>query len=117
LYIQPCSSNFFVQTTILYQLQRAAESELIKATASDEIVESDIMQEAEEGIDALATILAEDEWFFASQRPTLFDASVFAYTQLILDENMGWQDNKLGDHLRHRSNLIQHRDRILDVYF
>ena len=75
------------------------------------------MHEAEEGIDALATLLGQDEWFFASQRPTIFDASVFAYTHLILDESIDWRDNKLGDQLRHRDNLVQHRNRILEMYF
>lgn len=106
-----------MQKTILYQLKKAAELELTKATASSTIIEADVMQEAEEAIDALATLLGESEWFFGQSKPTLFDASVFAYTHLILDEKMGWQNNKLGDQLRPRENLVQHRNRILEMYY
>jgi hypothetical protein len=106
-----------VQRTVSYQLQKAAESEVLKASASNKISEVDIMREAEDALDALGALLGEDEWFFTQQRPTLFDASVFAYTHLALDENMDWRDNKLGDQLRRRENLVQHRDRILKMYY
>ena len=75
------------------------------------------MREAEDAFDALETLLGEDEWFFRQQRPTLFDASVFAYTHLILDENMEWKDNKLGGQLGKRENLVQHRNRVLEMYY
>ena len=117
LYIEPCSSNIFVQKTILNQLKKAATLELTKAATSDDISEVDIMREAEEAMEALTTLLGQDEWFFTQPKPTLFDVSVFAYTHLILDENMKWQDNKLGERLRERDNLVQHRDRILRMYY
>lgn len=75
------------------------------------------MREAEEAMEALATLLGQDEWFFTQPKPTFFDVSVFAYTHLILDENMEWQDNKLGERLRERDNLVQHRDRIMRMYY
>ena len=118
LYVEPCSSNSFVQMTILYQLRNAAESELLKASASNKILEVDIMGEAEEAIKALAALLGQKEWFFGQQQqPTLFDASVFAYTHLILDDHLDWNENKLGELLKRRENLVQHRNRILEMYY
>ena len=75
------------------------------------------MGEAEEAIEALVTLLGQAEWFFGQQKPSLFDASVFAYTHLILDENLDWKDNKLGEQLKRRESLLQHRDRILKMYY
>lgn len=117
LYVEPCSSNIFVQKTILYQLQRAAESELLKASTSGKISEAEILSEFEEAVDALATLLGQDEWFFVQPTATLFDASVFAYTHLILDDGMNWEENKLGQILGMRHNLVEHRNRILEMYY
>ena len=103
--------------TIAYQLRRAAESELTKASASNTISEIDIMRGLEESFDALSTLLGQDEWFFGQQKPTLFDASIFAYTHLILDDGMQWQENKLAEQLKKRQSLVQHRVRILEMYF
>ena len=80
-----------MQKTVTYQLQKAAESEVLKASASSQSSESDIMREAEDALDALET--------------------------LILDENMEWKDNKLGGQLGKRENLVQHRNRVLEMYY
>lgn len=117
LYLAPCSSNAFVQMTVSYQLRTAAESELTKASASNTIIEDEIFRDAEEAFEALSTLLGDDEWFFAQDKPGLFDASVFSYAQLILDESLGWKENKLGEMLRGSRNLMRHRERIEQVYF
>ena len=55
--------------------------------------------------------------------PSLFDASVFAYTHLILDsvhdgeEVMQWQVNSLKSILCRYENLVNHRKRILEMYY
>ncbi len=116
-YVAPSSSNFFVQTTIAYQLHRAAQHELTKSSASDTIHEKDVMQEAASSFEALASLLGDDEWFFGQHTPGLFDASVFAYTHLILDAKMRWQDNKLEGMLMEHGNLVQHRYRMLEMYY
>ena len=103
--------------TIAYQLRRAAETEVVKASASNKIVEEEIMSEAEEAFVALSTLLGREEWFFGQQKPGLFDASVFAYTHLILDDHMDWQDNKLAKQMMEHNNLVQHQERILEIYF
>ena len=103
--------------TIAYQLRQAAESEIVKATGSSTIAETDVMRAAEDAVAALSALLGEDEWFFGQDGPDLFDASVFAYTHLLLDEGMALDDNQLGQVIRGTSNLLQHRERIMEMYY
>jgi metaxin len=115
LYIYPSSSNAFVQMTLAYQLQQAAREELLKYSAY--LDEDDLYAEATKAFQALSTVLGEDENFFGSALPGLFDASVFAYTHQLLDQNLGWQNKKMADALIKNPNLVRHRQRILDTYF
>ena len=115
LYICPASSNVFVRMTLAYQLQQAARDELLKYSAY--IDEDDLYAEAEKTFQALSTVLGENENFFGMTRPGLFDASVFAYTHLLLDKKLGWKNKRMPDALRQYVNLVHHRQRILDKYF
>lgn len=64
-------------------------------------------------------VLGSDDWFFGANKPGLFDASVFAYTQLLMDDKLGkgWVDTRLRDAVLSRKNLVRHRARILTTYF
>lgn len=115
LYIYPASSNVFVQVTLAHQLQQAARQELLKYSAY--IDQDDLYAEATKAFQALSTVLGEDENFFGSGQPGLFDASVFAYTHQLLDKNLGWRNNKMTHALKRNPNLVQHRQRILEKYF
>ncbi|KAF2825821.1 hypothetical protein CC86DRAFT_382811 [Ophiobolus disseminans] len=117
LYILPTSSNPFVRLTIAQELRAAAEKELAKF--STVINAETLYNQAEEAFTALETLLGKDDWFFGAARPGLFDASVFAYTQLLLDDGLGkgWLDTRLRDALMPRKRLTMHRNRILDAYF
>lgn len=118
LYVAPCSSNFLVQYAITTQLRSAAETELVKSAGTNIISAKDLMRDAEDAFEALSDLLGNDnEWFFGKQKPGLFDASVFAYTQLLLDEKLGWEENQLGEVLGKCSNLVRHRDRIVELYY
>lgn len=78
--------------------------------------EADLLRRADEAFSALSTLLEVKEWFFGKRAGT-FDASIFAYTHLLLDEKrMEWKDNRLGCLLRKYTNLVDHRDRILALY-
>jgi metaxin len=79
----------------------------------------DLYTQAEEAFAALEMVLGKDKWFFGAKRPGLFDASVFAYTHLLLDDSLGkgWMDTCLRDAVRSRKNLVRHRERILASYF
>lgn len=81
------------------------------------MVEEDILRDGKEALQALSTLLGPDQWFFGAENPALFDASVFAYTHLLLDEGMGWKQNELGDALKGFANLVKHSEKILDQYF
>lgn len=74
------------------------------------------MRAADEAWSALDELL-DEEWFFEQQKPGLFDASVFAYTHLLLDEAMEWEENRLGDVMRGMERIVQHRERIKDMYY
>ena len=117
LYIDACSSNPIVQATIAYQLRQAAENETIKASMSTTVVEADLLREVDEAFSALSALLGQDEWFFGLSSPTLFDASVFAYTSPISTESLGWQENRLLQRLEKHENLVQHQRRIMELYY
>jgi len=115
LYVSPVSSNILVQATISHQLRAAAEAELLKSASIIDV--DDLYSEADKAFEALSFLLGEDEWFFGSETATLFDASVFAYTYLLLDERMGWKEKNMWRAVRRRENLVHHRERILVRYF
>lgn len=115
LYIETDSSNTFVQQALEYQLKSAAREELLKT--STVIDADDIYARAEQAFESLSTLLGEDEYFFGAGEPGLFDASVFAYTHLLLDERMRWKHDVLTQALESNSNLVNHRNRVLDRFF
>lgn len=115
LYILSSSSNPVVNAAIAYQLRKAAQDELVKANAHVDAEE--LLADAREAFEALAVLLKEDEWFFGASGPGLFDASVFAYTHLLLDQRMGWKRNDLAEVLMGYENLVRHRERVLSGYF
>lgn len=100
---------------ISYQLKDAATQELVKITPV--VKAEDILQEAVDAFRALETVLGEEDWFFGAKGPGLFDASVFAYTHLLLDDGMGWRINPLTEKLAGLHNLVGHRNRILEKYY
>jgi len=117
LYILPNSSNPFVRLTIARELRQAAENELLKFSA---LVDAEqLHKQAEEAFAALEMVLGDEPWFFGAAGPGLFDANVFAYTHLLMDDNLGrgWVDTRLRDALLCRKNLMSHRNRILATYF
>ncbi|CAD6499471.1 BgTH12-03587 [Blumeria graminis f. sp. triticale] len=114
-YVSPVSSNLLVRSSISRQLQAAAELELLKHSSIIDV--NDLYSEADKAFEALSTLLGDNMWFFGKDKPTLFDASVFAYSHLLLDENMDWVEEKLCGAIKTRQNLVQHRLRILSQYY
>lgn len=106
-----------MRLTIARELRQAAENELLKFSAI--IDAEELYRQAEEAFDALETVLGDDSWFFGASKPGLFDASVFSYTHLLLDENLGkgWIDSRLRNTLLMRKRLANHRNRIIASYF
>lgn len=91
--------------------------ELVKSAGNTDVSTLDLLRDAEEAFEALSTLLGDDAYFFSSTEPTLFDASVFAYTCLILNEELGWRHNPLGERLGRYGNLVRHRGKILEGWF
>lgn len=114
-YIAPASRNPLVRASIARALRAAASAELLKHRAVIDPVQ--LYREADQAFEALSVLLAENQWFFASKGPTLFDASVFAYTQLLLDDRFRWDEDGLPAALRRRENLVRHRERLVERYY
>jgi metaxin len=115
LYILPSSSNRLVQLTLAQQLQHAAKEELQKYAP---VIDGDeIILEAKLAFEALSNLLGGDDYFFGTKGPGLFDASVFAYTHLLLDKKLGWKNEQLAHQLKKSKNLVDHRERILQRFF
>lgn len=104
-----------MRASISRSLRAAAETELLKHASI--IDTDDLYSEADKAFESLSVLLGENDWFFGNETPALFDASVFAYTQLLLDEGLGWKEKKLCMALRRRENLVRHRERLLVRYF
>ncbi|KAI0134758.1 putative mitochondrial outer membrane protein [Xylariales sp. AK1849] len=113
LYIAPVSTSWAVQTTVLYQLRRAAEAEILQSAGATVADPSTLYRGAEQAFEALAAALGSDDWFFGNSGPGLFDAALFAYTHLLLDASLKWEDTRLKDALQRNTSLVNHRDRIL----
>lgn len=114
-YIWPTCSDPLVRFAISYQLRQAAATELLKQSPVIDV--ESLFREAEKAWDALSDLLGGDRYFFAENTPGLFDASVFAYTHLLLSESMQWADQRLLRGLAKYSNLVDHRERIFRRYF
>ncbi len=104
-----------MRATISHQLRAAAEAELLKQGSVIDV--DDLYSEADKAFEALSILLGEDQWFFGGEEPTLFDASVFAYTCLLLCGMMGWKEKRMVRMIRTRQNLVEHQDRILVRYY
>jgi len=92
-YITPASSSTFVRRALRRQLHQAAEREILKTSSGPAaaltvvVDEESVYVAARDALEALAGLLGESAtgWFFGAEAPTLFDASVFAYTHLMLE--------------------------------
>lgn len=87
-----------------------------------------IYDDARRAFGALETLLSSEdagsggEWFFGSPHPTLFDASVFSYTHLVLSDEykraVPWGDDTLRRIVRDGCPLlVAHARRILERYW
>ncbi len=92
LYLEPASSAFLIQAVLQRQLRRAAEAEILKSTPGAATIDPDqIYTEAREAFAALEALLLSSttQWFWCFDALTLVDASVFAYTGLLMSDPRG----------------------------
>ena len=76
-----------------------------------------LYRDSDKALEALSKLLGDDEFFFGERRPGLFDASVFAYTHIFLDESLDWKQKRLQEALEQFGNLVEHRKRIVEGWF
>lgn len=98
-----------------------------------------IYADARRAMEALETLLAQNTdgsaWFFGAARPSLFDAHVFSYTHLILDDDnilpdissskeriessvdRLWGDDTLRNIVRSCPRLVEHAETMLRTYW
>ena len=115
MYVSSASSSYPVQTSLAFQLQNAARDELLKTNTI--IDAQELYAKADEAFQSLSTLLGEDKFFFAQSTPGLFDASLFAYTQIILDNQLNWKSPALKVALQNHDNLVQHSARLMRGFF
>ncbi|PTB68693.1 hypothetical protein BBK36DRAFT_1112905 [Trichoderma citrinoviride] len=130
LYLPP---SRILHLPALHALRDAATAEILKTTRSPApagISPPQLLADAADALRALSTLLADDEWFFGRPDPGLFDAEVFAYTWLVLDDGFGWASeaeaegegghlnyhhhHPLGECLAGFDNLVSHRRRLYE---
>ncbi|RMZ77910.1 hypothetical protein DV738_g4128, partial [Chaetothyriales sp. CBS 135597] len=117
LYVATVSRSRAVQHATANQLRNAAFDELAKTSP---IVDGTALYEAaDEAFKALSTLLGTSDsfFFFNAAEPGLFDASLFAYTHLLLEFEPRWASLQLVNILKKYDNLVAHRDRLLRQYF
>ncbi|CAK7235876.1 hypothetical protein SBRCBS47491_009444 [Sporothrix bragantina] len=132
LYAHAASTSSLVRAALTSQLRAAAAAEVWGSQQQDvskatPAATAQIYRDAEAALSALATVLDEDEndYFFGSAEPTLFDAAVFSYTHLLLEDGDGdcdvsrftWHNRVLPDLVRAHPQLVQHRERIVAKYW
>lgn len=150
-----------MQRALLSQLRAAARAEIAKApdapTTSGWALEGNlgdlltwalsgrtvldpekIYADARRAMEALETLLVQNTddsaWFFGVSRPSLFDAHVFSYTHLILDNKYilpdilskerseslvdeFWGDDTLRKIVRNCPRLVEHAETMLRTYW
>lgn len=129
-YIYPSSSNSLVRAAIVPSLRAAALEQLMASQASSspnqKLDLERLFKDADDAFDALSTLLGAQDWFTCtlrneSGRPGLLDASVFAYTHVILTLFSSLGKCSPGERLRAsittRSNLLDHHGRIAKKYY
>lgn len=76
-----------------------------------------LYRDFDKALEALSELLGDDEFFFGEKRPGLFDASVFAFTHIFLDEGLDWKQKRLQEALKQFGNLVEHRKRIVEGWY
>jgi len=115
LYIASASTSYAVRSSLSRHLRNAAREELLKTYTIIDGLE--LFAKAEEAFQSLSTLLGKDQFFFGQTTPGLFDASLFAYTQVILDDDLEWKTPTLKKALQRYDNLVQHRARLVRGFF
>ena len=105
-------SSILLRAPLHQTLHAAATAEILKTTRRATISPSQLFTDATTALKALSALLRDDKWFFGAETPGLFDADVFAYTYLMNEDALAWEDNSLNECLEDLENLRRHRQRL-----
>jgi metaxin len=113
LYLPP---SILLSSPISRTVRAAATAEILSTTRRATISPAQLRADLAAALCALSALLGADNngWFFGLPAPGMFDAQVFAYTHLILDEGLGWRDGWLAECVGGFENLVRHRARLLE---
>ncbi|KIH88547.1 mitochondrial outer membrane protein [Sporothrix brasiliensis 5110] len=140
LYAHAASTSPLIRCALAGQLRTAAAAEVWGSSSGAQAVTASataqLYRDAEAALAALSTLLAGEDaneeadgrYFFGSREPTLFDAAVFSYTHLLLEDDddndqsgrrprFRWHNRVLPDMVRAHPRLVEHRDRIVARYW
>ncbi|CAH0016084.1 unnamed protein product [Clonostachys rhizophaga] len=125
LYIDPSNASLLktlylppsplLAYSLHHTLIAAATTEILKTTRTPYVRTAQLYTDSATAFAALDTLLGNDAWFFGAGSPGLFDAEVFSYTWLILDETLAWdRDGELQKSLAGFKKLVAHRQRLYE---
>ncbi|ERT02250.1 hypothetical protein HMPREF1624_00548 [Sporothrix schenckii ATCC 58251] len=140
LYADAASTSPLIRCALAGQLRTAAAAEVWGSSSGAQAVTASataqLYRDAEAALAALSTLLTEEDaneeadgrYFFGSHEPTLFDAAVFSYTHLLLEDDddndqngrrprFRWHNRVLPDMVRAHPRLVEHRDHIVARYW
>jgi len=132
LYIDPNSSHILVRASLGPSLRAAALDQLLASRSTFNSTSSidleGLYKDAEDAFEALSNLLGEKDWYSQTenstkeeQQPGLLDASVFAYTHVVLrlfaSLSVGSPGERLRTSITRCSNILEHHDRIARQYF
>lgn len=114
-YVDPQSSSSFVRAICAWDLRKAAETELLKHYSK--IDQQSLYNEAREAFQALNQYCAENTKGNAGSKPTVLDATLFAYTDLLwCIEYECWADSELIDILMNNEAILNAYDALDEKY-
>ncbi|KTW29409.1 hypothetical protein T552_01361 [Pneumocystis carinii B80] len=125
-FIEP--ENFRQVTSLLYikdawpvsiftkwQLQNQIKKKLSVRQKNGLLNAKEIYADASHALHALSIKLGQDQWFFGTEVPSYIDATLFAYTYLVLSINL--PEDTLSHEVKKYENLVKHAERVSNICF
>lgn len=122
LYTKSTTRTPLLRSILATQLKKAAHDHLLNNPSQSPtapVNPDELFADSAAAFEALSTLLGEEQqYFFGRSTPGLFDAAVFAYTHILLDDEFGWaEDTKIVKQVRRCRNLVRHRNTLLEGFF
>ncbi|PHH68718.1 hypothetical protein CDD82_333 [Ophiocordyceps australis] len=107
-----------LRPSLLRNLRLEAHQSIISIHRHSRYSPDILLHNASKAFQALDKLLGSQDYFFDAPSPTIFDATVFSYTHLILpNSSLHWIQNPLRPSLDDCHNLQRHRRLLYARYF